>query len=272
MSVKNPFRIDGQTAFVTGASRGIGRAIAVGLAEAGADVAVLARDAGQLDKVATEIEHTGRRALTCVCDVSDASSVAVAVDRVFDEFGTLDIVVNNVGGVEHVGPFLDLQDDDWQQVMATTLGSVVNVCRAVGPRLIEQGGTVINVASMAGTAGMPMLAPYAAAKAGVISLTRTLAAEWARAGVRVNALAPGWISTDLTRTFVDNARVSDGLMMAVPQGRWGEPSDIAGAAIYLASDSARLITGACLMMDGGTTCFVGGPAMIDLLDLGRIPV
>ena len=180
--------------------------------------------------------------------------------------------MNSAGGVEHVGPFLELEPSDWAHTLHSNLDSVVNTCTVVGRHMVEHGGSIINIASIAGLAGFPALAPYAVAKAGVISLTRTLAAEWARSGIRVNAIAPGWISTDLTRKFVEDPAASDGLMQAVPQGRWGDPDEVVGTVIYLAGEAGRMVTGACLTTDAGTTCYAGGPAMLDLLALGRIPV
>lgn len=267
------FTVDGRVAVVTGASRGIGRAIALGLATAGADVAVLARGTQALENVAKEIEGLGRRALVLTCDVDDPTGIDRAVSTVLAELGGLDIVVNNAGGFSCVGPFLDLSPDDWTQIMRTNLDSVVHVCRAVGPHLTGRGaGSVINVASVGGYNGVPMLSPYAVAKAGVISLTRTLAVEWARSGVRVNAIAPGWTRTELTSGFAANPELSAELIRSVPLDRWGEPEDLVGAAVYLASDASRQVTGACLTVDGGVTCYDTGPAMIDMLAAGRIPV
>lgn len=267
------FSLDGRGAMVTGASRGIGRAIALAMAGAGANVAVLARSTAALADVAKEIEHLGREALVLTCDVDDPEQIDRAVSTAVAEFGRLDIAVNNAGGFAHVGPFLDMEPADWTRILRTNLGSVVDVCRAVGAHMVSRGGgSVINVASVGGYNGVPMLSPYAVAKAGVISLTRTLAVEWAGAGVRVNAVAPGWTSTELTSSFADNPDLSAELIRSVPAGRWGEPEDIAGAAVYLAGDSARMVTGTCLTVDGGVTCYDTGPAMVDLLSVGRIPV
>jgi NAD(P)-dependent dehydrogenase (short-subunit alcohol dehydrogenase family) len=265
------FGLDGRRALVTGASRGIGRAIALGYAEAGADVAVLARDAAALTAVADEIEKLGRRALVLPCDVTDAGQVADAVDRAVAEFGGLDVLVNNAGGMAHAGPLLAQPYSDWTETGRLSLDSVVRLCQAVGPHLTAQGsGAVINMSSVAGLAGVPMISMYAAAKAAVISLTRSLAAEWAAAGVRVNALAPGWIASDLTRNFFGDPQIRAGLLRAVPTGRLGEPSDVVGAAIFLAADASRTVTGACLTGDGGMSAYVGGPTLIDLLAAGRV--
>jgi NAD(P)-dependent dehydrogenase (short-subunit alcohol dehydrogenase family) len=267
------FGLDGRTALVTGASRGIGRAIALGLAEAGADVAVLARTTSALVEVAKEIEAYGRRALVITCDVNDPAAIEAAFDSAVAEFGGVDIMVNNAGGFSHVGPFLAMEPGDWTAMLRTNLESTVHFCRVAGLHMTARGsGSVINIASVGGYNGVPMLSMYAVAKAGVISLTRTLAAEWARAGVRVNAIAPGWTATQLTGSFAENPGLSQELIRSVPTGRWGEPEDLAGAAVYLAADAARMVTGTCITVDGGVTCYDTGPAMIDMLQVGRVPV
>ncbi|MFJ1455265.1 SDR family NAD(P)-dependent oxidoreductase [Nocardia wallacei] len=272
MSLTELFGLEGKTALVTGSSRGIGRAVAVGLAAAGADVAVVARNLDPLKQVAADIESLGRRALVFDCDTTELDSTKPMISDLVAEWGAPDIVVNNVGGFTHIGPFLELSAEDWDRVVRSNLDSTVHVCAVAGPHMLRHGGSVINIASIAGTAGVAALSPYAAAKAAVISLTRTLAAEWAHAGVRVNAIAPGWVSTDLTQKFAGDTAASAELMRAVPMGRWGSPDDVVGTVVYLAGNASRLVTGSCITVDGGTTCSTGGPAMIDLLAMGRIPV
>ena len=263
--------LDGRNALVTGASRGIGRAIALGLAEAGANVAAVARSTGALAELTAEIEKLDRTALALTCDVADSDQIGLAVADAHAELGSLDIVVNCAGLIEHAGPFLDLTAEDWRRLFQVNFESVLHVCRAAGPHLLDQGGgSVINVSSVAGTAGVPFFSHYAASKAAMISLTRTLAAEWAARGVRVNALTPGWVGTEMTRAFQSDPAVSEGLLGQVPAGRWGEPADVVGAAVYLASDAARFVTGGCLTIDGGMTAAAGGPTMLGLLALGRI--
>ncbi|WP_410625151.1 SDR family NAD(P)-dependent oxidoreductase [Amycolatopsis sp. cmx-8-4] len=266
------FGLTGRTALITGASRGIGRAIALGYAGAGADIALLARSTTALEELAGEIEGLGRRALVLTCDVTDRDQLRHSIVSTITEFGQIDILVNNAGGFSHAGPFVDLQPQDWSEVMQLNFETVVFLCRELGRHFLKRGsGSVLNISSIAGTAGVPMLSTYAAAKAAIVSLTRSLAAEWSSHGVRVNALTPGWISTELTKTFASDPEASAGLLSAVPAGRWGEPEDVVGAAIFLAGDSARLISGTCLTIDGATTAYAGGPAMLQFLGLGRIP-
>jgi NAD(P)-dependent dehydrogenase (short-subunit alcohol dehydrogenase family) len=267
------FRLDGRTALVTGASRGIGRAIAIELARAGADVAVLARDTAKLKEVADEIDRLGRRAPVLPCNVNNYDEISDAVAAALAEFGQLDIAVNNAGGFSHVGPFLEMELQDWTAILRTNLESVVHFCREVGRHMTARGsGSLINVASVGGYNGVPMLSMYAVAKAGVISLTRTLAVEWARSGVRVNVLAPGWTRTDLTSSFAANPQLCAEMLRNVPSDQWCEPHDMAGTAVYLASDAARMVTGTCATVDAGVTAHNTGPALIDLLGAGRIPV
>lgn len=247
-------RIDlqGKTALVTGASRGIGRAIAIAYAEAGADVAVLARDAERLAEVATAVESAGARVIVLVADVTDREGVDLAVSSAIERLGHVDIVVNNAGGNRFSMPFVGIRFDGWQKTMTLNLDSTVHVCQAIGPHLLERGsGAVINVASVAGLAAVPLMSHYGAAKAAVLSLTRSLAVEWAHAGVRVNALVPGWVATDLTEFARANPDIGQSLMGRVPMGRWATPEEIAGPAVFLASDASSFMTGQELVVDGG---------------------
>ncbi len=244
----------GRTALVTGASRGIGRAIALGLAAEGADVALVARDAGRLDEVRALVEAAGRRAVVLRCDVTDRDAVAAMVSAAVDSLGHLDVVVNNAGGTAFMVPFTELRFSGWLNVQRLNVDSVVHVCAAVGPHLLARGrGSVVNIASVAALGGTPALAPYGAAKAAVVSLTRSLAMEWAAAGVRVNALCPGWVATDLNRNLWSDPAASAQMMRGVPMGRWARPEEMVGPALFLASDAASFVTGATLVADGGLT-------------------
>ncbi|MCP3805264.1 SDR family oxidoreductase [Allokutzneria sp. A3M-2-11 16] len=267
------FGLEGRTVLVTGASRGIGRAIALACAEVGADVALLARGTDALREVAEIVEKLGRRALVLTCDAGDEDQVRAAVADTVAQFGRLDVLVNNAGGFGFAGPFLELTARDWADAIRLNLDSVVHFCRAAGRVMVRQrSGSLINIGSVSGVGGVPMLSHYAAVKAAVVSLTRSLAAEWAASGVRVNCVVPGWITTELTRAMSGQEEVSEGLLRAVPARRWGDPEDVAGAVVYLAGDAAKLTTGSCLTLDGGMTSTIGGPTLIDMLEMGRIPV
>ncbi len=248
------FDLTGKTALVTGASRGIGRAIAMGLAEAGAAVALNGRDADTLEAVRGEVEAIGGRAVVVPADVTSRDAVVGMVQVALDALGSLDIVVNNAGGTAFMAPFGDLRFEGWTKVMRLNTESVVHVCQAVAPHLLARGtGSVINVASVAALGGTPGLSPYGASKAAVLSLTRSLAMEWGPAGVRVNALCPGWTATDLNRNLWENDEVSAQMMSTVPLGRWGRAEEMTGAAVFLASDAASYLTGQAIVVDGGLT-------------------
>ena len=248
------FSLDGKVALVTGASRGIGRAIAVAYAAAGADVALLARDEQLLSEVAGEVEKQGRRALVLPCDVTDVESVRSSVGRLATELGRLDVVVNNAGGTSFMAPFTDLRFSGWEKTMRLNVDSAVHVCQAAAPHLLAQrSGSIVNVASVAALTATPTLAAYGASKAALVSLTRTLAAEWAHANVRVNALCPGWIATDLNKGIWADETVAKQWVSTVPMQRWGKVEEMAGPAVFLASDAASFVTGQVLVADGGLT-------------------
>src|SRR6516164_6950403 len=214
------FDLTGKKALVTGASRGIGQAIAVALAQAGADVALLARTEEGLAATAKQVTGCGREAVVIPADVTTQEAVEVAVNSAIDALGQLDIIVNN----------------------------------AAGSHLVSRGtGSVINVASVAGLVGAPFLSPYGAAKAGLISLTKSLAVEWAALGVRVNALCPGWTATDLNRNLWEDESAGQATVANVPMQRWGKPEEMTGAAVFLASDASTYMTGQVLVIDGGQT-------------------
>jgi 2-deoxy-D-gluconate 3-dehydrogenase len=250
------FDLSGRTALVTGASRGIGRAIAAALAAHGADLALGGRDAAALEETRKAVESYGRTAFVLTGDLTDPSAVAELVEGALSSLGHLDVVVNNAGGSRFSAPFVGLRPAGWDKTLQLNLGSVVEVCRAVGPHLLERRtGSVINVASMAGLTGVPTMSHYGAAKAAVVSLTKSLAVEWAASGVRVNAICPGWIATDLTAYARDDEAIGRALISRVPMGRWGTPEEVAGPAVFLASGASRFITGQVLIVDGGLTAW-----------------
>ncbi len=246
--------LTGKTALITGASRGIGRAIALAYAQAGADVALLARDQVRLEEVAAEVSAVGRRAFVLPCDVTDEAAVKAAVASAIDDLGHLDVVMNNAGGNNFMSPFVSMRMSGFDKVLRLNLQSTAYVCQAAGPHLLERkAGSVINVASVAGVRGTPFMAHYGAAKAAVLSLTRSLAMEWAWAGVRVNALLPGWVETDLTEFARAEGGLETSLIGAVPMQRWATVEEIAGPAVFLASDASAFMTGQQLVIDGGLT-------------------
>lgn len=245
------FDLTGRRALVTGASRGIGREIALAYARAGADVAVLARNAELLEGVAGEVRALGRRAVIATADVLDADATRAATAEAIEALGGLDILVNNAGGNSFSTPVASMRMSGWEKTMRLNLDSIVHITQVSLPSLGEGGGSIINVSSVAGLRGAPTMAHYGAAKAALISLTQSLAVETAWMGVRVNALVPGWIETDLT----DFLRASDDAERAalsrVPMQRWGRVEEIAEPAVFLASDAASFMTGQVLVVDGG---------------------
>ena len=245
-------RLDGRVALVTGASRGIGRAIALALAETGADVAIVARNADLLAETAAAIEAAGRRAVPLVCDVTDADGVRNAVEAATTALGPIDILVNNAGGNSFSMPLATMRFSGWEKTFRLNLDSVVHVTQAVLPSMIERKtGSIINVSSVAGLRGAPLMSHYAAAKAALVSLTQSLSIETAWAGVRVNALLPGWIETDLTGFLRDTDDTERALLSRVPMARWGRVDEIAQPAVFLASDASSFMTGQVLVVDGG---------------------
>ncbi len=248
------FDLTGKKALVTGASRGIGHAIAVALARQGADVAVNSRSVANLEQVRTDISELGRRVLAIAADVTDRDAAQGMVTAAIDGLGGLDIVVNNAGGTSFMVPFTEMRFSGWEKVMRLNVDSIVHVLQAAAPHLLEQrSGSVINVSSVAGVGGTPMLAPYGASKSAVISLTRSLAMEWGQANVRVNALCPGWTATDLNRNLWENPEASKALTDQIPLGRWARAEEMTGAAVFLASDASSYLTGHTLLVDGGLT-------------------
>ena len=247
------FDLTGKRALVTGASRGIGRAIAVEYAKAGADVAVLARNAELLDEVVAEIESHGRRGVACPADVLDDEALVAAGARAVSELGGLDVLVNNAGGNSFSIPVAQMRMSGWSKTLKLNLDSLVVLTQSLLPALMESQGSIINVSSAVAVRGAPTMAHYGAAKAAVVSLTQSLALETAWAGVRVNALLPGWVETDLTDFLRTSEETEAGALSRVPMGRWGRSEEIAEPAIFLASSASSFMTGQSLIVDGGLT-------------------
>jgi NAD(P)-dependent dehydrogenase (short-subunit alcohol dehydrogenase family) len=246
----SPFSLEGRVAVVIGGTSGIGRAIALALADAGADVVASARRGNLVESVAGEIEDRGRRTLRMSADVADRASLVALRDACLARFGRLDILVAAAAITKRV-PSIEMDNVDWRRIIDTNLTGTLHACQVFGaPMLAQKAGRIITIASLASMVGFFEVAAYTASKAAVAGLTRALAVEWAPNGVTVNAVAPGIIRTDLNRALIDSPRGKE-LLTRSPMRRFGEPDDVAGAAVFLASDAARFITGQLLVVDGG---------------------
>lgn len=243
----------GKVAVVTGASRGLGRAIALALAEAGADVAVAARARADLEETAHRAAAHGVRALARITDVTVYADVERLMAQAVDTLGRLDVVVNNAG-IARVTPLAEASLEDWHAVLDVNVSGVFHGCRAAAPYLLrQQAGKVINLASVLAAVALPGYTMYAASKGAVIALTRTLAVEWARHNVQVNAIAPGWFITDMNEAAFADPRIHERLTRAIPARRTGRPEEIGPLAVYLASEGSAFMTGQTLFLDGGHT-------------------
>ncbi len=254
MSILNKFSLDGRRALVTGGGKGLGKVIALALAEAGADVAVVSRTESEVAEVAALIaETTGRNTAYAVVDLTDSHQVSNMIDSVQSQLGTIDILVNNAG-INTRGLAHELSEEDFDAVIAINLKAPFLCSRILGPQMCERKwGRIINMGSILSTVAIAGRAPYCSAKAGVANLTRVLALEWATQGVTVNAICPGPFATDMNKPLLEDPAKYQAFVSKIPMGRWGDLEEITGAAVFLASEASSFVTGSLLYVDGGWT-------------------
>ena len=247
------FSLTDKVALVTGASRGIGRYLAAGLAHYGADLIITGRTVSQLEEAAQEIRQLGRRCLVVPMDITQKADVDQGVEKAFRHFGRIDILVNNAG-INIPKPALEVTEEDWRRVLDSNLTGLFFCCQAVGRIMVNQkSGKIINISSQTGTVAIQWRAAYCSSKAGVNLLTKVLALEWGPHNINVNAVAPTFIETPMTRPMLENQAFREMVLSKILLGRVGQPKDVLGAVIYLASEASDLVTGHVLLVDGGWT-------------------
>ena len=243
--------LEGKTAVVTGGTSGIGRAISLGLADAGADVVATARRQNEVDQTAAEVEARGRKTVRMTSDVCNRATLEALLAAVLGSLGKVDILINCAGRIKRA-PTVDFPEEEWTSILDTNLTGTLRACQVFGPHMLGRGyGRIINISSLNSFVALSEVAAYAASKAGVASLTRSLAVEWSKKGVTVNAIAPGVFRTDLNAQLLDSTPRGQELLMRTPMGRFGKTEELIGAAVFLASDSASFVTGQTLVVDGG---------------------
>jgi len=243
--------LEGKVAVVTGGTSGIGRALSLGLADAGADVIATARRQQEVDNTADAIESRGRKTLRLVSDVCNRESLETLLTAALKRFGKVDILINCAGKIKRT-PTISLPEEEWTDILNTNLTGTLRACQIFGKHMLERGyGRIINISSLNSFVALSEVAAYAASKAGVASLTRSLAVEWSKKGITVNAIAPGVFRTDLNAALLDSSPRGHELLMRTPMGRFGKTEELVGAAVYLASDSSSFVTGQTIVVDGG---------------------
>ena len=254
MSAKNPlFDLTGRTALITGSSQGIGLALARGLAQAGAAVVLNGRDEKKLTAAAATVRAAvpGARVTIAAVNVTNGAACEAAVAKIEADFAPIDILINNAG-IQRRAPLAEMTEAQWREVLDTDLTSAFLVARAVGPRMIARGaGKIINTCSVMSEVSRPTIANYAAAKGGLKMLTRAMAVEWAKHGLQCNGLGPGYIVTELNRALVENVEFNKWICGRTPAGRWGQPEELVGAAVFLSSPASNFVNGQILYVDGG---------------------
>ena len=251
-----PFDLSGRRALVTGSGQGIGLALAEALGRAGATVVLNGRDAAKLDGAAAPMRDAGLAVETAPFDVTDYAAVRAGIDRIERESGPIEILVNNAG-IQRRAPLQDFAPEAWSELMRTNLDSVFYVAQAVARHMIGRGrGKIINIGSVQSELGRATIAPYAASKGAVKMLIRGMCADWAKHGIQVNGIGPGYFATPMNRALVEDAAFSDWLCKRTPAGRWGRVEELGGAAVFLASDASSFVNGQMLYVDGGMTSVV----------------
>ena len=246
------FQLEGKIAIVTGASRGIGKAIAKGFAQAGADLILVSRNLSALEAVGKEIEGLGRKVLPISADIGNPEDIQKVVEASLKIFPRIDILLNNAG----ISPILKKAEEinlrDWEEIVRVNLTGTFLFCQAVGKTMIQQGGgKIINMVSVGAVVGFPRQAAYCATKGGILQLTKVLAIEWTRYNIQVNAIGPGYFETELTKGMRDSEIIANDLLQKTPMKRFGKPEEVVGAAIYLASNASSYVTGQTIFVDGG---------------------